>query len=358
MTVLKKPINQIMYHPGLRKYFMRLADGRLIEVADPKLSNVNPGFASQYVPGRGRLSASEEQEDLLSRLPAADISDAVGPGVVRGGEQGRGARREQGEYGGLPPPAPTYRPLGGAKQNYRGNSQVLTLSGTTPEQVVNSFVATPRDAGDDAENLMVVLGQKPVTDAAIGVGNAQWDNIVDAIAVLTWGIGGAQFDAEIDWQQGTCFTIPASFLRIGLRLGPGGDGEQEASFLFSAAIAYGSGGSRLASPLRRTISPTISGNPSIPWAAGQQSDIMSIPAFANSATIVDRSNGSWRLELLSAELGASFGVNYERNDYSNAASQFEAQFPIPNGYRMFRVQNVGLSTAFSPKVIFNLALPG
>lgn len=342
--------------------YYRAPNGKLIFSETPlELSQVDPGFAQRYVPGHGMQSPSLRQAEMLSRLPDADIVGFQGPGVVPGGEQAGGARRMQREVSDVLPPAPTYRPLAGAKQNYRGGSKALIIGGPngTPEQRVNTLVQSPKNAGDDAEMIAISLGLNYIQDLpeTVGVGDTDLgvNTFLKATATLQWGIGGAIFEAEIDWNQGTQIALPASFMNVGLRVGASSGflNPNPLEVVFSAALAYGTPiSNRRASPVRRTITVATPDNA---LAAGATSSYFTIPRWANSFTILSGQAPSLRVELLQ-NLTAGSQVTYTITDQSNQASQTEDQFPIPNGYRFFRLVNTGLLDANYLEAVFNLAL--
>lgn len=290
--------------------------------------------------------------DLYSRLPDADIAGARGPGVVPGGEQGRGAKRGHHEQEGQPTPPYTYRPLGGAKQNFRGGSRQLTFGGPTGtvDVVVGSLVETPRDAGDDAEMITVTLGveyQNQIDDGFIFT--TDWI----PIAVLEWGIGPVAFSAEIDWQQGTVVSLPASFVRVGLRVEDisGGGPADELTITYNASLAYGTPiSSRFASPVRKTkFVGTI--------AAAAATTFLKIPEWSNSFNIA---TVWWPTtpDLLVRVFNQS-GVeiaNYVYAAGTNLGFQSEQTFPLPNGAFALTIRNNAAADVTQTRLIFNLAL--
>lgn len=329
--------------------YYRAPNGKLVFSETPlELSQVDPGFARRYVPGHGMQSPSLRQAELLARLPAADIVGFQGPGVVPGGEPSGGARRLQEEIasGGFEPPAPTYRPLGGAQANNRGGSIVVIVpsGGGGSFEDFKGIVETSKNAGDDAEAIGVTLGFQPV------VAETTPQVRVVSTALLTWGIGGAIFEAEMDWLQGLTFSLFASYVRVGLRV-QSILAASEIKYIFSAALAYGQNGSRgQASPCRLTRS--------VGSLNALSSAELPIPAWANSFTIVD-TNAFATAPTLGISVSTIAGApiaNYAYTSRANGANLTENQYPIPNGGRTLEITNTGGAATSGISVIFNLAL--
>jgi hypothetical protein len=296
------------------------------------------------------------EAELMSRLPDADMAGAIGPGVVPGGEQSVGARRVKLEAEAAPPPAPTYRPLGGAQQNNRGNSRIVHLDSDagTPLQTVPSIVQTPLRTGDDAEVLAVSLGFTLPAQANDPADNASLIP-VRVTAIIEWGIGGAFFSAECDWAQGITFAVTASFLRVSARvaeipvLGVG-----SIDLVLTAGIAYGNASTlNVSSPCRLTVDLGS-------LASGVSTAAIPVPPWAVGCTVVDGG-------LLATGNDPDFTINFTPTGFnqagtvynvktrSNLGQQVEGQFPIPIDGRFVRVTNNGLLNASPVKIIFNLA---
>lgn len=323
------------------RYFWVNDAGQPVAIAD-----IDPGFSSDSA-----------YRDLMSRLPAGDLAGMVGPGVVKGGEQPLGLVRaalqtEKQE------PVPTFRPLAGAQQNNRGGARVIdvdTITGT-PLQEIPSIVETPRDAGQDAESITVSLGLIFV-DQDIDITSAIDNTALSILARVQWGVGGASYSADIDWNQGTIFTLPASFVSVGARIAaipihalfPG-----LGRFTIAASLAYNyTGSSRVASPVRRTINlGTI--------AAGGGSTMQRVPRWANSCTVIDPGTNAptLRIGFFDQAFGGVGSViaRYDIVSRQNLANQNECQFPIPDQARFFSVANTGLADMDNVRVVFNLAI--
>jgi hypothetical protein len=327
--------------------FMRDALGRLVPV--------NPGLPARRG-NQGGMGAILSEAELMARLPDADMAGAIGPGVVPGGEQSIGARRVKLEVEAAPPPALTYRPLGGAQQNNRGNSRIVTLDSDagTPIQNIPSIVQTPLRNGDDAEVLAVSLGYE-LPDSANDPLNNQGLIPVRITAIIEWGIGGAFFTAECDWNQGITFAVTASFLRVSARvdaipiLGVG-----VIPLVLTAGIAYGNASTlNVSSPCRLTVDLGS-------LASGVTSAVTVVPPWAVGATIVD---GGFLATGNDPDFTINFtptnflqaGTVYNVKSRANTANQIEGQFPIPIDGRFARVTNNGLLAANPVKIIYNLA---
>lgn len=334
--------------------FMRDSLGRLIPV--------NPGLPADRG-NQGGMGRRLSEAELMSTLPDADIAGAIGPGVVPGGEQSLGARRLKLEAAeGANPPAPTYRPLGGAQQNNRGNARLVTLTRSIGQNtiLVPSVVETSKNSGDDAEALSVQLAMELPDEFTSPVGAAA-DCPFEVVCLLEWGVGGAFFSAECDWNQGVSFSVCASFLRVSARVTYGDSIfglNLDVPIVLKASIAYGNADSlNVSSSARRTLPMSKTGNVS-PFilAPGDVSDIIPIPLWAMGFTLMDGSfvSPSYRIELFQGAGGASAEVVYTWVDRSNNGEQVEGQFPVPGRSRFIRITNLSGSNSNKPKLVFNL----
>lgn len=311
------------------------ASGRVLRVLGlARVSQVEPGF--------------NDPDSLVSQAPAANLDGFRGGlGYVPGGERvlRQAIRDELGKNAdeNVAPPK-TWRPLAGAHQNNRGRTiQVAVTPPTDAALRFDGVVQTPPSNGDDAEIITVVLGFQQDVNAAF---------IADAVAEISWGIGAAQFFAEVDWMQGTVIGIPASFLRVSLRIDSVAT-DIPVKGLFSAALAYHCSGSRgLASPARRTIR---AGNLGVSPATLN----VKIPHWANSFIVVDDGGvppAPPNLSLFVNRAG-SVQASYLYTDRSNLGQQHENTYPIPNGCDVLVIQNNDpINAPQNVNVIFNLAL--
>ncbi len=105
------------------------------------------------------------------------------------------------------------RPLTGSPANNRGR----TIS-FPPMDEFGVFsigenrrlvLETPKQSSDEAEAITVTLGYS--CDDQLPAGQQE---PVLVVARITWGVGGAQFVADVDWDQGKTFTLFASSIRI------------------------------------------------------------------------------------------------------------------------------------------------
>lgn len=348
-----------MNKSNLVRYVRDPKTGQLVAVPAGRvlLNNIEPGMGRTTSPGMNPMTGSKAMADLYARLPDADIAGAIGPGVVPGGEQARGARRGQAEQEDQPPPPATFRPLGGAKQNFRGNTREVTIFGdglggpiTT---LTPTIVQTPRDAGDDAEGIIVSLGAVLGNPEPSEL-NAQSFAIITT-ALLTWGIGGAIFEAEMDWNQGTMICLPASYASVAARV----EATQQASpgvtsatlsLLLSAGLAYGTPNSaRMASPARKTTLVGV-------LTAGATSSVGVIPLWANSVTLVSSSLAPDLTISLQPQGNTNANATvFQVIGCSNDQNNNEHQFPIPSGCRYFTITNNTGGNLTGVKAVFNLA---
>lgn len=292
-----------------------------------------------YDPGMGSLpyQALDREISEYRRLPHAQNAGMRGPGIVH-------QRPVQGPRPGDddPPPKHDYRPLNGAAQNNRGQTLLVELPLAAVTRTIEgvSVVETPKNGGDDAENLIVVCGLQ-VLQPLSGL-NAGYK--VDG--VLSFGIGGASFSAEFDWLQGVSFAVAASFARVAARvtyLSPGGAGK----LALSSAFAYGPSPGGNFSPLRKTVDlGTLA--PLTPSTA------QAIPSFASGVTLT--SEGSTAPNLRLRFLSGSRVATYDMTSRANTATQADAQFAIPGWAESFTVENLAGANLDNVNAIFSLSL--
>jgi len=273
-------------------------------------------------------------------LPNAELAGAVGPGVLPHAHRSHNPMER---------PLPTHRPLAGASSNNRGMQLPLLIGGPAglPEQNLNAIMETPRTESEDAESLVVTLGYTIQGDESVN------QVPVNATAVIAWGVGGATYEAEIDWGMGTTFVIQASYLKISVFVQKAITASP-ATVFFAASVSYGNpNSSRLASPARRTLLiPSLA-------ASGGTSALTQIPNFANSFNIVqNRIAPSLEIDLFDASPVIVQKGFFEYLTPTNNANCHEQQFPIPNGGRFFQIiNNAALAAGSGPiSVIFNLAI--
>jgi len=230
---------------------------------------------------------------------------------------------------------PTVRPLQGLPANKHGSSWRM--------QQGDDFrtLVDVRSETNDAEMLTVCVGVQP--DGPLNLLGSP-----DLIGRITWGIGGANFEALIDLQGGVTFCIPATYLRVDVAYKglPPGLGAPTV-YQISAGVAYGSYPFN-ASPTRRTFftgSIGVGGLVDIP-----------IPAFAVSFTVYFAKPVpiASTLELLLTRGGITTQA-YLYNSQSNNANQNEATFPIQNGAVFLEMTNTN-AFATHAGVIFNLSI--
>jgi len=323
---------------------------------------VNPGLPASRG-NQGGMGRRLDEADLMSRLPDADLVGMRGPGVKPGGEQSVGARRAQLEVAeAASPPAPTYRPLGGAMQNNRGNIKIVTLPASLGENtvVVPSVVETSKSSGDDAEVLSVQLALE-LPDAFTSATGTAANVKLEIIAVLEWGVGGAFFQAECDWNQGTSFSIAASFLRVSARIVYGDvlfGLNSDTDIVLKASLGYGNAVSlQQSSSARRTV-PMRDSTSVSPFnlGPGASSDRIPIPPFAMGVTMIDGTptQPNYKILMFSDAVGGFTEAIYFWVDRNNTGSQLEGQFPIPGRCRFIQIVNLSGLISDVPKLIFNM----
>lgn len=232
------------------------------------------------------------------------------------------------------------RPLYEGEPNNRG-AAIFSRVGVDAANRVRTVVESPRNAGDNAEAILVTLGSLDVPDG-------QLTTPVEMVAVLDWGVGGASFSAEVDWSQGSVFSLPASFARVSARL----ERSTGTPVLIevAASLAYGPARGGFTAPARRTIAvddlaPTVT------------SDAFAIPAWARSFVVLGNTTSAPNLRAHVSDADpATWTVLSDFTSRANTASQHAGAVDIPNGARVMKLQNLSASeTASSLRVVFTLA---
>lgn len=320
--------------------------GRMVWVGDDgrPLYNVNPGLGS--LPGRAR----QREEDLLARLPDAQLAGYTGPQVTPPKVTPRVTETN------LDPKAiPTFRPLAGASQNNRGGSVIIdpaeAVFGSDPnlsDPIVRRVVETPLTTGDDAEVIAVTMGRSIVNQqlGPFGDGN-------QVRARLEWGVGGASFSAEVDWGRGGVIVLPASFARVSVdyRLqGPPFFGLPPIE-AFAASLSYGFAGRAKSNAAKFTSKITVdpAGFVDVP-----------VPNFATHVGIIGNTPGA-ATDVFLQFYGATTPTtgNSVFGGYAvstNAAYHGEDVFVLPEFTKTIRVGNNNAVNAARLAVVFSLSL--
>lgn len=321
-------------------------------IRDPRtgqLIAVGPGYPEPRRQPGGGMPEHQSRAELLSRLPDADLRGMRGLGVVPGGENSSFSGMRGRAQEGVRAPTPTYRPLAGAQQNNRGGVQIVQIDANLgqPAMAIPSIVETPKSGGDDGEMVTVQLGIEYSSEFP--------EVTIDLAAVVEWGLGGASFSAEVDWGNGTCFSLSSSYIRISARLGAveaAGD-TTPSQITLKAALSYGTPNSLgISSSARRTVSLGAA------LAAGAFTGTYEVPLWAAGATLLDNSdqNPAYTVYFRQVPNLADKGVVFKMTGRSNAYSNMEGQFPVPAGARYFYVRNELLVPSEYPQMIFNLSL--
>lgn len=242
------------------------------------------------------------------------------------------------------PEAPRMRRiLDGALQNNRGNSVTVQIGGTTTEfgndpTLRFSVAESPREM-EDAEAIVVTLGRRIVVDNPIPLSAG-----IFATALIKWGVGGAQFEAEIDWARGTTFALAASYVKIDATV-PRDLGNGPIRVEFSASFAYGATNSRgFSSPARRTVIYELLAGASV---------TIPVPLWANSFGVISTGTPNLLLDVQQRNGNPSGSYTYSSRD--NTANNGEGQFPLPGDADQIVVTNNG-GVQDLGRIIFNLAI--
>lgn len=237
---------------------------------------------------------------------------------------------------------PVVRPLQGAQSNKRGSSWKMN-PGDTYKTLVDV-----RSETLDSEMLAVSVG-------AIRDGALDMSNTPDLVARIVWGVGGANFEAEMDINQGVTFGVPANFLRVDVAYNTDNGPGVGQVFQVSAGAGYGNI-SQVSSPVRRTVRVGALD----PSGSGTSTADVAIPPWATSFTLSAMTivvppypQPNLALFLLA---GATFESFFRYTDASNNGNQAENTFPLPNGTDVLRITNLDATYGVDQvTVVFNLS---
>ena len=226
---------------------------------------------------------------------------------------------------------------GAIREIHAGQSLAVADARTTPNKV--------------AEDINVVLGI-----STIGVEqNSVTDEPVDSLvrACVRWGIGSAEFQAEVDWLNGTVLTVPAEQIYVSARYDRffvgGSDPATPPVFCLSAGFAYGRAGKN-SNPSRLTERVTV-------LTPGDSQELR-IPNFATSFTVVlVEPSTSAKVEVYG--FGRAFANQINIVSPMSNVGQFDVEdaFPLRNGAKFVRITNTNSgSQSLYAYVIFGLSL--
>jgi hypothetical protein len=173
--------------------------------------------------------------------------------------------------------------------------------------------------------------------------------------ILEWGVGAANYTAEVDILQGTVISIPASFIRVGARYEPSITATfASLPYRVNASLSYGFIGQR-SSPRYTDRFPQVA-----PGPAGVVSS--NIPPFATGFTILSADSTAGGVAVFSpcnfnvrGYQGAGLSSAGSMATGSNLGNQIESQFPLFNSARLLQIENTGPNPA-DYQVIYSLSL--
>jgi hypothetical protein len=241
---------------------------------------------------------------------------------------------------------PTLRPLAGRQANNRGNSAVIE-----PNRNLVTIVESGKDSGPDAESIVVALGLEIANDS--NHEHIRSREAIDIKAVIDFGVGGADYRALVDWQQGMVLTVPASYIRVSALYNH--HFEHAPKVKLDASLSYGFVGHR-GTGGRYTQDLGI-------VAPGARTGFVQIPKFAASFSIVTQnkrhpfrsSQASMIVSSHNGAIGVGIQNAYQYSSGSNRAVQTEDQFALFNSARFMNVRNDGEHHAHM-MLIYSLSL--
>lgn len=239
--------------------------------------------------------------------------------------------------------------LAGQPINNRGNTISVDSTKILTGETRSLPVIQVLSKGADAQQLMVMLG--------FTFPFAVPTNLAPKTAVqadVRWGTGNVQFQATIDWLNGTVLCLPATFLSVSAIV-PGNSAVVNPAkpampfFVLGTAIAYGTAPPNHPNRVKFTT-------PTIAVPAVGPSTAVDVPAFANAVglTVLDlvpALPAPITLQFLDL-VGAQTGI-YVYTSIDNLANQGSGIFPIPNGSAKVQLLS---AAAQNVRLLFDLAL--
>lgn len=225
-----------------------------------------------------------------------------------------------------------------------GRSEILLGADLTPPltPVVPPGVITLINVqGSDSESQFMTV----YLEADVAVPGSPADDLVWVVADVSWGNGGHQTQALIDFSVGTAFSLAASFLRVKARLDPqffsGGGGNILASIRCSAFVNYGTRPAQAQAPTRTLVVGDV--------APGGGSGRIRIPAYARSVTFVGRQTNP----------PIPFEIRFHRSDnalfIANVFNPNIISVPIQGEARYFSLVNPTPDQVLGARFLFELA---
>lgn len=182
----------------------------------------------------------------------------------------------------------------------------------------------------------------------------QVGTITDAVATVGWGTGGVQADAEVDFVNGTVFSVHASFIRItaSIRTTIG-----TPSIDLAAMICYGihPGGLRPQRTISRDVNDANLGD----IAVAGVSVASNIPTFAHNVQLMQApaaavAEGAYRLRFFG---GVAAVQTFDSLTNSAFGRKAGGPAPIPNMARTITVRNLDAVVALSNiQLLYSLCL--
>jgi len=262
-------------------------------------------------------------------LPNAQLAGEVGPGVAPSlAPRGDTARAHL---------TTVVRSLSGLDENNRGASVELVLPGAPRQTVVEA-----RSRNEEAELVAVTLGYSAE--------NVPADASTENQALIEWGIGGASFQAVVDWLHGTVLCVHGSYLRVTVLAAPNAAIAAAFRQSFSAGLAYGLSGQHQ-NRARLTV-------PLVDLADTATSADVPVPRFAVGVGLMGVDPGVAPGHVLVREVGATAPLDTiaTYRYASNAAPQGASMYPIGAGARAVRLVNNTGAALVRPRLVFDLAL--
>lgn len=215
---------------------------------------------------------------------------------------------------------------------------------TTRERRLNSVLKNP-GRSTDAQQVFLTLGLRfdemdlPPFDLEGG------DRRLDIVALLSWGQGGAQFRAEVDWRNGVQVSVPASQVEVSA-LYEDVDINTFLGCTVSAGYCWGASGNR--------VLPTRT-FPKLDLEAGAVA-IVPVPPFANAFTVYQVGGDVTATLLGGPDVTDRVFGTIDPTILGSAAILGGEGVKLPGGCRFIALTNPDVALDAEPTIMFTLNL--
>lgn len=225
--------------------------------------------------------------------------------------------------------------LGGEGIAQPGQSEPL---GSTENGFIRRATLLNMSCPDMYAAMITVMLQAVRTDPAPP---EEHNEVLPAFARVQFGVGGTQQQADVDFVNGACFSVPAAFLRVEAILEP--EVPSDPPFAIQARALVGYYPNTRTRSAQRTLFTGV--------LAPAASAVLPVPAFADRLEVLPTTAGATMTVEQFSDLAATVAVGA----VAVPAQGPVLQIPLTNLTRYVRITNTS-AAAISARALFQLAL--